>query len=59
MLSPLLPDPAHPRVRWHQLHGSATGLLIAEAAAAAHAPLLVVASDTRELDRLRAELEFF
>jgi transcription-repair coupling factor (superfamily II helicase) len=59
MLSPLLPDPAHPRVRWHQLHGSATGLLIAEAAAAAHAPLLVVASDSRELDRLRAELNFF
>jgi transcription-repair coupling factor (superfamily II helicase) len=59
MLSPLLPDSSRPRVRWHQLHGSAASLLLAEAAASAPAPLLVIAADTRELDRLRAEIAFF
>jgi transcription-repair coupling factor (superfamily II helicase) len=59
MLCPLLPDSDHPRVEWLQLHGSASSLLIAEAAATATAPLVVIATDSRELDRRRAELEFF
>jgi transcription-repair coupling factor (superfamily II helicase) len=59
MLSPLLPDSSRPRVRWHQLHGSAASLLLAEAAASASVPLLVIAADTRELDRLRGEIAFF
>ncbi len=59
MLRPLLPDSNHPHVEWRQLHGSASSLLIAEAAATAAAPLVVVTTDRRELDRRRAELEFF
>ncbi len=59
MLRPLLPDPDHPRVEWRQLHGCASSLLIVEAAAIAAAPLVVVTTDSRELDRRRAELEFF
>jgi transcription-repair coupling factor (superfamily II helicase) len=47
------------RQRWHQLYGSARSLAIAEAVEADSRPYLVIARDARELDQLRAELEFF
>jgi hypothetical protein len=34
LLHPPLPDALQPRVRWHQLYGSAAALALAEAAAA-------------------------
>jgi len=58
LLHPPLPAPRG-RARWHQLHGSARSLAIAEAVEADSRPWLVLARDARELDQLRAELGFF
>src|SRR5262245_65923350 len=58
LLKPPIP-PAGCRQRWHQLYGSARSLAIAEAVESDTRPYLVIARDARELDQLRAELEFF
>jgi transcription-repair coupling factor (superfamily II helicase) len=58
ILHPPVPAP-RARQRWHQLYGSARSLALAEAVEADHRPYLVIARDARELDQLRAELEFF
>jgi transcription-repair coupling factor (superfamily II helicase) len=58
LLHPPLPPP-RARQRWHQLYGSARSLALAEAVEADQRPYLVIARDARELDQLRAELEFF
>jgi len=58
LLHPPVPSP-RARQRWHQLHGSARSLAIAEAVEADSRPYLVIARDARELDQLRAELGFF
>jgi transcription-repair coupling factor (superfamily II helicase) len=59
LLRPRLPAaPGHP-AHWGRLYGSATALAITEAAAQAQAPLLVVAADAREAERLHGELQFF
>jgi transcription-repair coupling factor (superfamily II helicase) len=47
------------RQRWHQLYGSARSLALAEAIESDSRPYLVIARDARELDQLRAELQFF
>src|SRR5262245_22388481 len=59
MLDPILPDSSHREVRWGQLYGAAASLAMAEAAARADRPLLVIAADTREAERLHGELAFF
>ena len=59
LLHPPVPTPAQPRLRWHQLYGSATALALAEAAAATPRLHVVVADAARDLDRLTAELRFF
>jgi transcription-repair coupling factor (superfamily II helicase) len=59
LLRPPLPDTVVRRWRWRGLHGSARALALAEAAAADTRPWVFVASDTRELEQLGAELEFF
>jgi len=59
MLKPLLPNSGIARVRWGQLYGGAAALAIAEAAANADRPLLVIAAGAREAERLHGELEFF
>ena len=46
-------------VRWSQLYGSSARLALAEALAADSRLWLIVADDARELDPLKAELEFF
>jgi transcription-repair coupling factor (superfamily II helicase) len=46
-------------VHWSGLHGSATALALAEAAAADDQPWLVIEPDSRSLERRRAELQFF
>jgi transcription-repair coupling factor (superfamily II helicase) len=56
---PLLPSKAQMQVRWGQLYGCATSLLLAEAARRVSAPLLVVAQDARQANRFQDELRFF
>jgi transcription-repair coupling factor (superfamily II helicase) len=59
MLQPPLPDASARRLRWGQLYGGAAALAIAEAAARAGAPLLVIAEGAREAERLKGEIAFF
>src|ERR1700722_13068073 len=59
LLRPPLPDTVVRRWRWRGLHGSARALALAEAAAADTRPWVFIASDTRELEQLGGELEFF
>src|SRR5579864_1786842 len=59
LLQPPLPSAATPRLRWHQLYGSAAALALAEAARADRRLYVLVADGARELDRLSAELRFF
>ncbi|MGE3667940.1 MAG: CarD family transcriptional regulator [Steroidobacteraceae bacterium] len=59
ILEPPLPDASRRQVRWHQLYGSAPSLALAEAADRAPGLLLVVCSDTREVERRAAEIAFF
>ena len=56
---PLLPSAAAHRVRWGELYGSARALMIATAAVDHSGPVIVVADNAREAERLAAELEFF
>ncbi len=55
----LLPSPAHPTVKWGQLYGSAAAWRLAAAAAQLQRPLLVIAANAREVNRLEDELKFF
>jgi transcription-repair coupling factor (superfamily II helicase) len=59
LLKPPLPSAAQPSWRWRGLHGSARALALAEAVTADTRPWVFVAADTRELERLAAELRFF
>ncbi|HZO21098.1 MAG TPA: transcription-repair coupling factor, partial [Steroidobacteraceae bacterium] len=59
LLKPPVPTSRLPRLRWHQLHGSAAALALAEATRADQRLYVVVADDARELERLSAELRFF
>jgi transcription-repair coupling factor (superfamily II helicase) len=59
LLSPLVPNSATPRLRWHQLYGSATALALAEAMGADRRLYVVIADDARSLERLSAEVRFF
>jgi len=55
----LLPSNDKLRVRWGQLYGAALALKIAEAAQQLDTPMLVLASNARELNRLGDELRVF
>ena len=59
LLHPPLPDAGSPRLRWHQLYGSAAALALAEAARADRRLYVLIADGARELERLTAELCFF
>jgi len=59
VLNPPVPSAARRHLRWHQLHGSAPALALAEATHADHRLYVVVADAARELDRLAAEVRFF
>jgi hypothetical protein len=59
LLHPPTPGSATPRLRWHQLYGSAAALALAEAARADRRLYVVIADGARELERLSAELRFF
>ena len=53
-----LPDPGK-RIAWGRLIGASTSLAIAELAARADAPMLVLAEDPRQADQLEAEIRYF
>ncbi|MGH8288637.1 MAG: transcription-repair coupling factor [Steroidobacteraceae bacterium] len=59
VLNPPVPSAARRHLRWHQLHGSAPALALAEATHSDQRLYVVVAAAARELDRLAAELHFF
>ena len=59
LLHPPLPNAATPRLRWHQLYGSAAALALAEATRADRRLYVIVVDAARELERLTAELRFF
>jgi transcription-repair coupling factor (superfamily II helicase) len=59
LLNPPVPSAAKPRLRWHQLYGSAAALALAEATRGDHRLYVVVVDAARELERFTAELKFF
>ncbi len=59
VLNPPVPSAGRRHLRWHQLHGSAPALALAEATHSDQRLYVVVADAARELDRLAAELRFF
>jgi transcription-repair coupling factor (superfamily II helicase) len=59
LLAPRLPGTASPEVRWGGLYGAAAALCIAEAAAAATGPLLVIAPNARDAESLADAIGFF
>ncbi|MGI9272922.1 MAG: transcription-repair coupling factor [Woeseiaceae bacterium] len=56
--APTLPDPGK-SAAWGRLLGASAALTIAELAAIADAPMLVLAEDPRQADQLEAEIRFF
>jgi transcription-repair coupling factor (superfamily II helicase) len=59
LLRPPIPTSTHPRIRWHQLRGSAPALALAEAAHGDNRLYVVLATSARDLDRLAAEIGFY
>ncbi len=59
LLHPPVPGPATPRLRWHQLYGSAAALALAEAMRADKRLYVVIVDAARDLERLTAEVRFF
>jgi len=59
LLAPPLPTVDSPLVRWGKLYGAAPSLAIAEAAAEAPGPLIVLAPNSREAETLSDEIRFF
>lgn len=53
-----LPDPGK-RIAWGRLIGASASLAIAEIAARADIPILVLAEDPRQADQLEAEIRYF
>ena len=47
------------QIRWGELYGSSLGLAVAELAAVAASPVLMVAASSREAARLRTEIAFY
>ena len=58
-INPALPGAAGKPLTWSGLHGTATALALVHAARAHDGPLLVVAADAREAERIEQELAFF
>jgi len=59
LLHPPRPSPAAPHCHWRRLRGSARALALAEAVTEDTRPWVLVAPDTRALERMAAELRFF
>jgi transcription-repair coupling factor (superfamily II helicase) len=59
LFDPLLPAAVSTPVKWGQLYGAAPALAIAEAAAKAPGPLIVIAETPRAAETLSEEIGFF
>ena len=57
LLDPILPVPPASIVKWGKLYGAAAPLAIAEAAAKAAAPLVVIAPSPRDAEALSEEID--
>jgi transcription-repair coupling factor (superfamily II helicase) len=56
---PGLPSAASPLVKWGKLYGAAAALCLAEAAAKADGPLIVITQNSRDAESLSDEIVFF
>src|SRR5208282_6843207 len=59
LLDPSLPTAESPVVKWGKLYGAAAALAIAEAAAKAPGPVIVVTRSSRDAEALSEEIAFF
>ena len=59
LTDPGLPTAESPRIKWGKLYGAATALILAEAAALAPGPLIVVTRSSRDAEQLSEEIAFF
>src|SRR5271155_275524 len=59
LLKPILPQNTTLQVKWGKLYGAAASLAIAEAAATAAGPIIVIAQSAREAETLSEEVQFF
>ncbi len=59
VFDPVLPADATVPVHWGRLYGSASSIALTVAARRVDGPVLLVAADAREADRLHGELGFF
>ncbi|HEY2677750.1 MAG TPA: transcription-repair coupling factor [Steroidobacteraceae bacterium] len=59
LLKPILPRETSRQVKWGKLYGAAASLAIAEAAAEAGGPLIVIAQSARDAETLSEEVRFF
>ncbi len=59
LLAPRLPTVLAKQIRWGKLYGAAVSLAIAEAAAGAAGPLIVIAPNSRDAEALCDEIAFF
>src|SRR5450755_2497199 len=59
LVDPGLPTPDSPRIKWGRLYGAAAALAIAEAAAKAAGPLIVITQNSRDAESLSDEIRFF
>ena len=59
LTDPGLPTAESPRIKWGKLYGAATALILAEAAAKAPGPLIVVTRNSRDAEQLSEEIAFF
>jgi transcription-repair coupling factor (superfamily II helicase) len=59
LVDPGLPTADSPRIKWGKLYGAAAALAIAEAAAKAAGPLIVITQNSRDAESLSDEIAFF
>jgi transcription-repair coupling factor (superfamily II helicase) len=59
LTDPGLPTAESPRIKWGKLYGAATALVLAEAAALAPGPLIVITGNSRDAEQLSEEIAFF
>ena len=59
LFDPALPTADAPIVKWGKLYGAAPALAIAEAAAKAAGPLIVITQNSRDAEALSEEIGFF
>jgi transcription-repair coupling factor (superfamily II helicase) len=59
LLDPRLPTASKSQIKWGKLYGAAPALAIAEAAAKAGGPLIIITQNSRDAETLSDEIAFF